>query len=141
MLVLDTDHLSLLEQPESVERQRLMKRLDQAADEPVVTTIVTYEEQSRGWLAYVARARSKTEPIDAYRRLARHVEAYRSLTVLDFDERAFAEYDRLRRSLRHIGTLDLKIAAIAIVHDATLLSRNSKDFGLIPNLKVEDWLT
>ena len=62
------------------------------------------------------------------------------LTVLDFDERAFAEYDRLRRSLRHIGTLDLKIAAIAIVHNATLLNRNSKDFGLIPNLQVEDWL-
>jgi len=34
--------------------------------------------------------------------------------------------------LRHIATLDLKIAAIAIVHDATLLSRSSKVFGGFP---------
>lgn len=141
MLVLDTDHLSLLERPESAERKRLMKRLEQAAGELVVTTIVTYEEQSRGWLAYVARARSKTEQMDAYRRLARHLDAYRSLTVLDFDEHAFAEYERIRKSCRHIGTLDLKIAAIVLAHEATLLSRNSKDFELIPGLKVEDWLT
>lgn len=91
MLVLDTDHLSLLERPDSAERQRLLKRLGQAKGETVVTTIVSDEEQSRGWLAYVARARSKTEQIDADRRLARHLEAYRSLTVLDFDEHAFTK--------------------------------------------------
>ncbi|TXT25178.1 MAG: PilT protein domain-containing protein [Planctomycetota bacterium] len=141
MLVLDTDHLSLLERPESAERRRLVKRLNQAAGETVVTTIVSYEEQSRGWLAYVARARSKTEQIDAYRRLARHLDAYRSLTVLDFDERAFAEYDRLRKSGVRIGTLDLKIAAIVLAQDGKLLSRNLADFGQVAGLMVEDWLT
>lgn len=141
MLVLDTDHLSHLERPDSTERQRLVKRLNQAADETVVTTIVTYEEQSRGWLAYVARARSKTEQIDSYRRLSRHLDAYRSLTVLEFDDCAFAAYDRLRKSGLRIGTLDLKIAAIVLAQEATLLSRNLADFGQISGLNVEDWLT
>ena len=38
-----------------------------------------------------------------------------------------------------IGTHDLKIAAITLVHDATLLSGNLRDFKKVPGLKVEDW--
>ena len=38
-----------------------------------------------------------------------------------------------------IGTMDLKIAAIVLAHDATLLSRNLSDFRKVPGLKVEDW--
>jgi tRNA(fMet)-specific endonuclease VapC len=35
--------------------------------------------------------------------------------------------------------MDLKIAAIALAHKATLLSRNLRDFSRVPDLKVEDW--
>ncbi len=48
MLVLDTDHISVLERADSAERARLIHRLDQAQVTAVVTTIVSYEEQSRG---------------------------------------------------------------------------------------------
>ena len=68
MLVLDTDHISVLERADSVERARLIHRLDQAGVTAVVTAIVSYEEQSRGWLSYVARARSATDQVDAYER-------------------------------------------------------------------------
>jgi predicted nucleic acid-binding protein len=34
----------------------------------------------------------------------------------------------------------LKIACIAIAHDAVLLSRNLGDFRQVPGLKVENWL-
>ncbi|MFM9963226.1 MAG: type II toxin-antitoxin system VapC family toxin [Planctomycetaceae bacterium] len=139
MLVLDTDHISILERLESPERMPLVRRLERSGL-PVTTTIVSYEEQSRGWLAYVARARSKTDQLDAYRRLAKHLEAYRSLTVLDFDSPAFDRYQSLKQEVS-IGTLDLKIAAITLIHDAVLLSRNLKDFEQVPGLKVEDWLS
>lgn len=35
--------------------------------------------------------------------------------------------------------MDLKIAAIAIVNNAILISRNLADFEQIPNLTVQDW--
>ena len=64
-----------------------------------------------------------------------------SVTVLDFDEWAESEYHRLRKSGVNIGTLDLRIAAIALVLDATLLTANAKDFSKVPGLRFEDWLS
>jgi predicted nucleic acid-binding protein len=36
--------------------------------------------------------------------------------------------------------MDLKIASIALVRDATLLSANLRDFEQVPGLHVEDWI-
>jgi tRNA(fMet)-specific endonuclease VapC len=36
--------------------------------------------------------------------------------------------------------MDLKIAAICLAHDATLLSRNLRDFEKVPDLRTENWL-
>jgi tRNA(fMet)-specific endonuclease VapC len=32
------------------------------------------------------------------------------------------------------------IASVALVHDLTLVTHNTKDFENIPDLRVEDWL-
>ena len=77
--------------------------------------------------------------IEAYRRLNRNLDGFCECRVLDFEERAAAELQRLRRMKIRIGTMDLKIAAISLVHEATLLSRNLVDFKKVPGLKVEDW--
>ena len=138
MIVLDTDHLSILEWETGEDAQRLLSRLAQLASDEAVTTIINFEEQMRGWLAYLARARTLTQQ-EAYRRLHKHLENYRTIPTLAFDVQAAAEFQRLRKSHRGVGTMDLKIAAIAITNDATLLSRNVADFCQIPELKVEDW--
>jgi tRNA(fMet)-specific endonuclease VapC len=39
-----------------------------------------------------------------------------------------------------MGAMDLKIACIALVHDATLLTRNMNDFARVPGLRVDDWM-
>jgi tRNA(fMet)-specific endonuclease VapC len=68
-----------------------------------------------------------------------HLDNYRRIPVLAFDEAAAAVFQRLRRTRLRIGTMDLKIAAIVLSRDATLLSRNLADFRQVPGLRVEDW--
>jgi hypothetical protein len=36
--------------------------------------------------------------------------------------------------------MDLKIASIALVNDALLVSANARDFGLVPDRRCENWL-
>ena len=59
--------------------------------------------------------------------------------MLDFNNHAAMQFEQLQKQHIRIGTMDLKIAAIAIANNATLLSRNLKDFSKVPGLKVEDW--
>jgi tRNA(fMet)-specific endonuclease VapC len=61
--------------------------------------------------------------------------------VLEWSETAVAEYDSLKRAKVRIGTMDLKIASIALAGNATLLTRNRSDFSRVPGLRVEDWLS
>jgi tRNA(fMet)-specific endonuclease VapC len=93
----------------------------------------------RGWLVYLSQAPSMAQQITAYSRLLAHLDNYRRIPVLAFDEAAAMVFQRLRRSRLRMGTMDLKIAAIVLSRGATLLSRNLGDFSQIPNLHVEDW--
>ncbi len=139
MVVLDTDHLSLLEWRAGTDARRLRTRLRDVDPASVVSTIISFEEQMRGWLAQLARARTMAQQITAYNRLSTHVRTFREIPLLEFDERAASEFQRLRKRYPRIGSMDLKIAAIVLVHGATLLTRNVADFGKIDSLVVQDW--
>lgn len=138
-LVLDTDHMSALEWGSGGVGQRLIARLNTLPVGEAATTIITFEEQARGWLSVLARSRSLDEQVEAYSRLKRLLMNYLKIEVLDFDARAAVEFERLRSLRLRIGTMDLKIAAIALAHRATVLTRNVRDFVLVPGLQVEDW--
>jgi tRNA(fMet)-specific endonuclease VapC len=135
---MDTDHLSLLDQ-DTMEGFNLSRRLAAMPPGEIAVTIITYEEQMRGWLAYTARANTIERMLTAYARLQRHVETFKDIPVVPFDEKAAAEFERLRQAKIRIGSMDLKIAAIALAMGATLLTRNLSDFGKIPGLRIEDW--
>jgi tRNA(fMet)-specific endonuclease VapC len=138
MYLLDTDHLSLLERG-GAGSLPLQGRLEQIPAAEIATTIVTYEEQMRGWLARAAQARTIERMLTAYARLQLHVETFNGIPLVPFDKRAAAQFERLRQAPVRIGTMDLKIAAVALANDATLLSRNLSDFRKVPGLRVEDW--
>ena len=112
MVILDTDHMSVLERREQPAVGHLLNRLAELSPSEVATTVISYEEQMRGWMAYLARARSIAQQLTAYSRLLSHLENYRRIPVLAFDEAAATEFQRLRRHRLRIGTMDLKIAAI-----------------------------
>ncbi len=140
MVILDTDLLSIVQRGEGQAYEHLAARLDEvSATQPVRVTIISVEEQMRGWLAYIAKQRTVAKQVEAYARLRQLLLDFEDRDVLDFDAEAAEEFERLRRAGVRIGTMDLKIAAIALVHDATLLSRNLGDFGKVPDLRVEDW--
>lgn len=138
MVLLDTDLLSLLER-DSADSLKLQMRLDRVPTDEIATTIVTYEEQMRGWLARAAQANTTERMLVAYARLQRHIETFQGIPMLPFDAKAATEFERLRQARIRIGTMDLKIAAIALANDATLLTRNLADFAKVPDLKAEDW--
>jgi tRNA(fMet)-specific endonuclease VapC len=45
----------------------------------------------------------------------------------------------LKQQKVRIGTQDLRIASIVIAQKGILVTRNSRDFEKVPNLKFEDW--
>ena len=139
MVVLDTDHVSLLERSQQGPGARLLARTKSLPKEDVATTIVSYEEQLRGWLKYLAKAKTVKDQVDAYGRMRRMLLQYCAMTVLPFDELAAVEFQRLKGHKLRIGTMDLKIAAIALANGATVLTRNLGDFSKVPGLKFEDW--
>ena len=139
MVVLDTDHLSVLERHTQPGSTTLRAHLAHLPPDEVVTTIISYEEQMRGWMAYLAQSRAVAQQVVAYRRLLQHLDNYRQIPVLAFDETAAIVFQRLSRARLRVGTMDLKIAAIVLSRDALLLSKNLTDFGQVPGLQVEDW--
>jgi tRNA(fMet)-specific endonuclease VapC len=75
----------------------------------------------------------------AYSKLERHLAKFRAATVIGFDSISAREFEKIRRLYPRLGTMDLKIAAISIANNATLLTRNKSDFGRIGGLIFEDW--
>ncbi len=138
MPILDTNAVSILERrgPESV---RLIAYLDSLPPEDIHVTVISYEEQIRGWMSVLGAARnSKTQTLP-YSLLLAQLENYCSLHVLPFDEPAAAQYEELRKTHRRISSPDLKIAAVTLVNNTTLITQNTRDFENIANLKLKDW--
>ncbi len=139
MFVLDTDVLSLIDQHESGRSDRLILRLEQAAPDSLFATIISFEEQMRGWMSYISQARTISEQIYAYEQLDRHLTSWKRVRTLSFTESAATIAADLRRRHRRLGLMDLRIAAITMAHDATLVTANLRDFALIDDLRIEDW--
>ena len=138
-VLLDTDHLTILQKEQDPEYGRLASRLRGLAPDDIGTTIVNFQEQMQGWLAYLSRARTPEQVVRAYAELDAMLRWFSRMNVLAFTTEAQEQLISLRNQRIRIGTLDLRIACIALVSDSTLLSRNLRDFRQIPGLQVEDW--
>ena len=139
MILLDTDHLSVFTDERDARHELLNRRMEAATDQ-VGCTIVSVEEVLRGWLAVIHRLRDVHRQLPAYVRLRQLFEVLGDWEIVPFDGRAADRFVDLRRQRIRIGAMDLKIASIALVNDALLVTANLRDFSLVPGLRCEDWL-
>jgi tRNA(fMet)-specific endonuclease VapC len=124
----------------SAKRELLAQRMAAAPDQSFALPIVSVEEQVRGWLAKIHAMRGVHRQVPGYERLLLTFVFLSKSELVAFDMRAADQFERLRKQKVRIGTQDLKIASIAIVQDALLLSANLRDFQKVPGLRVENWL-
>ncbi|MDB9308760.1 type II toxin-antitoxin system VapC family toxin [Aphanizomenon sp. CS-733/32] len=138
MYILDTDHLSLI-QRNGQEGKQILARLATIEENEVAVTVITYEEQIRGRLNFLSQARTLEAQILGYQGLQQLALDYQSIRIIPFTRGAALEHQRLQKVYPRLGNMDLKIAAITLINNATLLTRNRSDFGKILELQIEDW--
>lgn len=113
----------------------LVERLLGTPEEEVAVCSVVKAEMFYG-------AMKSTDPP---RTLAVQIEFVARFRSFPFDDAAAHEYGRIRAELEQhgtpIGPNDLMIAAIALANDLTLVTHNTRHFGRIAGLLLEDWET
>ena len=116
-----------------------MVKLATLQDPEVAVTVITYEEQIRGRLTFLSKAKTVDEQTLAYQGLQQLALDYQSIAIIPFSRKAILEHQQLRKVYPRLGNMDLKIAAIALTNTAILITRNKSDFGQITELSIEDW--
>lgn len=135
--ILDTDHVSHLLQGNKVVSSRVNRVLPNLA-----ITVVTVQEIFNGWIVKINTASESTELVKLYTKLWTNLEFFKQVRILNFDAEAYNCYERLLKENKQLNKKrlqkDLRIAAIAISVNAVMVTRNKRDFSLIPGLVIED---
>jgi tRNA(fMet)-specific endonuclease VapC len=135
LYVLDTDILSLYQRGHPAVSQRCRA----CAPDELAITVISIEEQLSGWYSLLRRARKPDRLAEVYRHLAGQVRFLANWNILEYDEPAIKRYDRLSALKLNVKKMDLWIAAVVLERGGTLITRNTRDFGRIPGLTLEDW--
>ena len=137
--LLDTDHLSLLQQKDGRERTAVVANVHLRGEANSVACVVSFHEQSVGCHDKINRAKSRDELVRAYELLSRVIAGYATFRVLPYDTASAAVFEALRAAKVRVQTIDLRIAAVALTRNLILVTRNVRDFGKVPGLRIEDW--
>lgn len=137
-VVLDTNHFR--EVAGATARAAHFSRRAEVERAEVFLSIITVQEATNGWLALINRLNAGRDQVRGYASFQKTITAFHKFTILAFDAEAAELFHRLKSEHPRTGTMDLKIAAICMAHEATLLTRNVADFENISGLRVENWL-
>ncbi|VTT96704.1 Putative nucleic acid-binding protein, contains PIN domain OS=Oscillatoria acuminata PCC 6304 GN=Oscil6304_5341 PE=4 SV=1 [Gemmataceae bacterium] len=135
VFILDTTTLTHLQR----KHPRVTDALDNHTGDVVGTTKVNVEEVVGGWIALIRRSKTNGQEARASAYVAAAMEIMAPLVVFAKSEAALDRFDQLVRLKLNVGKMDLKIAAVALGLDATVVTDNAIDFGRVPGLKWEDW--
>ena len=96
MILIDTDHVSILRMPPSQRQTRLVARMSLPSNELFEIPIVVVEETMRGWLAAIAKERILLGQVSAYRELSSLLEFFAAFPITPFGQAAADRFDLLR---------------------------------------------
>ena len=139
MFILDTDHIGITQRMAEPYVNRLFARMSRHAAECFYVTIISFHEQMLGWHAHINRSQKRADVIYGYLRLTKLLTDFSKAKVLPYDDAAAEVFESLQSKRIRLGTMDLRIAAIALSRNMTVLTRNLRDFERVPGLRVEDW--
>ena len=129
--MLDTDTCSYIMKRSN---DAVLKRLQKVPVSDVCISVITKSELLFG-VEVSPRRRQDESALSAF---LQYVE------VLDFPDAASLHYAKIRASLKTLGTMiganDLFIAAHARCLGVTLVTNNTREFGRVPKLNVENWV-
>jgi tRNA(fMet)-specific endonuclease VapC len=140
VFLFDTNHISVWQRGEGAEYERLCTHLENHTGDQIFVCIVSFHEMVNGWNAYSAKKGSSELLVRAYFEFENILRDFSVMQLLSFDRKAAEVFDELNQQRLRVGTMDLRIAAIAIANQMTLLTQNSVDFERVPGLSIEDWL-
>jgi tRNA(fMet)-specific endonuclease VapC len=135
LYLLDTDTTSHLQRGRPV----VVARAAAVPASSVAVSVITVEEQLSGWYTALRSTRDPVRLHAVYARMAAAVRFLGSFTILDYSLAAMAGYDRLLKAKLRVRKNDLRIAAVALEHGATVVTANTVDFARVPGIAVEDW--
>ena len=104
--------------------------------------IIVAEQLIRGRFNTIRQAeggKSKISIEVAYSLFDGTLRDIQSLTILAYSPQAELLVQTWRKQKIRVGISDMRIAALCIIHSATLISRNRRDFDQVPGLTVEYW--
>jgi tRNA(fMet)-specific endonuclease VapC len=133
--VLDTDTLTLYYEG----HPRVCERVAACDVADLAITVMTVDEQLTGWYTLTRQARKPKDLVHAYARLQDAVVRLARWRILPYTEAAVGRVDQWKSLRLNVSTMDLRIAAIAVEHGGTVVTRNVRDFQRIPGVNVENW--
>ena len=139
MHILDTDTFTHIykQNPKALEGLKKVESSDNVA-----ITVVTKSEVLRGRIEFLLKASNASDLEKAQRFLYESEIFLVQWPVIDFRKESLLKFEALNSSskLRKIGHNDLLIASICLTENATVVTRNTKDFERVPNLKLANWI-
>ncbi|MBW4622737.1 MAG: type II toxin-antitoxin system VapC family toxin [Cyanosarcina radialis HA8281-LM2] len=136
LYILDTDHISLI-------LNNHAKVVANASLHEIAVTVITVQELFNGWMGKINDPSAVHNLLALYSKLWTTVKYFQTVEILNFTPEAD---ECLKHLLKENPPLrknrlqkDMRIAAIALSLNATVVTRNQRDFGLVPALAIADW--
>lgn len=148
MFILDTNVISFYLYKPQIYRH-LVKRIDAADKQRLVYISIVNAQELLAWRLDPIRDKpdQRSTLVELYKNLFEIIQDLKRFQILPFNDEAHRRFLQIGGVQGKIGTRDRRIAAIAIAHNATIITQNVQDFNRAAasagaanlKLQVKDW--